>query len=89
MREYLLHEHHDLVEKGCYNYLTKIFENWHLFWSQISSGYLCYPEFALWDSSLFFKEFKRLNVLCLVYLRFTRKWLLDPGFQHIIVNTGI
>ena len=30
--EYLLHEHYDLVEKGCYNRSTKIdlLENWHL-----------------------------------------------------------
>ena len=65
MREYLLHEHHDLVEKLCYNRLTKIdvLGSWHLFWCLILSGYLCYPEFALWDSSLFLKGFKLLNVL--------------------------
>ena len=47
--EYLLHEHYDLVEKGCYNRSTKIdlLGNWHIFWSQISSGYLCYAEFSL------------------------------------------
>ena len=47
--EYILHEHYNLVEKGCYNRSTKIdpLGNWHLFSSQISSGYLRYTEFAL------------------------------------------
>ena len=52
--EYLLHQHYDLVEKGCYNRSTKIdlLGNWHIFWSQISSGYLCYAEFSLRETEV-------------------------------------
>ena len=38
--EYLLHQHYDLVEKGCYNRSTKIdlLGNWHIFWLRYHQG---------------------------------------------------
>ena len=52
--EHLLHDHYDIVEKQCYNRSTKIdlLGNCHLFWSQMLSGYLCYPEFVFWENQV-------------------------------------
>ena len=80
--EYFLHEHYDLVEKGCYNRSTKIdlLGNWHLFWSQILLGCLCYPEFALWETQVYFLK-STFKCAMISYLSFSYKGPLDPGFH--------